>query len=111
MSVSENEKKKRAFRNTKAWKTFRHSIFVRDKGKDYITGKKLLKGYECHHLDLDKENYKKLDEENFLCLNKLSHKFIHWIYPLYIKDENVVERFIEVLNKMKHINGDDLERR
>ena len=102
--ASVNERKKRAFRQTKTWRTFRHNIYVRDGGRDYITSKRLLKGFECHHFCLDVDRYKELDEENFLCLNKLTHKFIHWIYPLYIKDSKIIDRLIEVLEKMRRLN-------
>lgn len=101
--ASENERRKRAFRQTKVWKTFRHSIISRDK-TDYITGKKLLKGAEVHHEDLNPEHYKNLDEDNFIALNKQSHKFLHWIYNYYRTDKNIIIRLTRVLEKMCDMN-------
>lgn len=104
MMASDAEKFKRKFRTSKAWRTFRHNIHVRDGGRDFITGTKLLKGYECHHLDLDVEHYKNLDEENFVSLNKMTHKVVHWLYPRFVKDSKIIDRLVEVLEKMKKIN-------
>lgn len=101
---SDFARKKKNFRNSKAWKTFRHNMNVKDKGKDYITGSRLLKGYELHHLDLNPEHYQNLDEENFVSVNKMTHTVIHWIYRYYEKDEKIMERIREVLDKMIEIN-------
>ena len=38
---------------------------------NYITQSKLRKGYNCHHLNQNKDEYSDLDnEENFISLNK-----------------------------------------
>ena len=102
---SENEKKKRSFRNSKKWKSFRHKCVVECGSKDIVTGKKLCKGFECHHMDLNPEHYENLDnKENFVCINKLTHKMLHWIYPYYKKDPEVINRLVEVLKRMCEIN-------
>lgn len=103
--MSEAEKKKRAFRGSKKWKTFRHNMVVECDSKDVVTGKKLIKGFECHHMDLDADNYENLDnKDNFVCLNKQTHKMVHFLYTYYKKDKNIVKRLVEVLDKMVEIN-------
>lgn len=75
------------------------------KSKDYITGNKLRKGFELHHMDLNPEHYENLDnKENFLCLNKLTHKMLHWLYNYYKNDKKVINRLVEVLERMCEIN-------
>lgn len=101
--ASDNERKKRSFRQTKTWKSFRHEIISRDK-KDCITGKKLLKGCECHHIDLDPDHYRNLDPDNFIALNKQTHKFLHWLYGYYKTDKNIIVRLAQVLERMYDLN-------
>ena len=102
--MTESQKKKKRFRGSKAWKTFRHDIHVMHKGKDPITNKKLLKGSECHHLDMDENNYDKLIPDHFIPLNKMTHKFIHWAYGYYKDDDKFVERLQYWLDRMIEIN-------
>ena len=101
---SDNEKRKRAFRNTKAWKSFRHEIISKQK-VDFITRKKLLSGCQVHHCDTRNENYKNLNEENFVALNSQTHKMVHWIWTYYQKDKGVIDRLKEVLDKMIELNS------
>lgn len=100
---SSNERDKRNFRNTSAWKKFRHEVISKQK-TDYITGKKLLKGCQVHHEDLDPTHYKDLNPENFVALNSSTHKMVHWIWTYYSKDEAVIDRLKEVLDRMKELN-------
>lgn len=104
---SEVAKKKKAFRQKKIWKTFKHQMNVKDKGIDRLTGRKLLRGYELHHLDLRPENYSVLNEDNFVSLNKMSHKVVHFIYGYYEKDRGVLDRLKEILDKMIELNYGD----
>jgi hypothetical protein len=86
-------------------------MVIKNKRRDFVTGKKLVKGFELHHCDLRSENYQILDEENFICLNKKTHSCIHWLYPYWLKDPEIIDRLVSVLEKMKEINGErDLER-
>lgn len=101
--ASDNERRKRSFRQTKTWKSFRHEIISKQK-KDYITGRKLLKGCECHHMDLNPDHYKNLEEKNFVALNKQSHKFIHWLYGYYENDPDIIVRLTEILERMVELN-------
>lgn len=102
--MNDNESKKKKFRQTKLWKSFRNVITHKFGHKDPITDKPLRKGYSVHHMDLNPDNYDKLLEDNFVPLNALSHKFIHWLYPYYIKDKNIIMRIVEILEKMERLN-------
>lgn len=95
---------KAKFRTTKAWKNFRLRVFDKQNGLDYITGKKLYKGYNVHHCDMTAENYDKLIEENFFALNKQSHDCCHFLFRYYQKDKTILDRVKQVLDKMCELN-------
>ena len=95
---------KAKFRQTKAWKEFRKRIFDKQDGKDIITGKKLYRGYNCHHLDMSADNYDKLDEENFIALNKNTHDALHFLFRYYQKDQCILDRLKTFLDKMVELN-------
>lgn len=72
---------------------------------DYVTQKKLLKGWNCHHLDMRDENYQDLsDETKFVCCNKQTHEVIHTIFRYYQSDPTYLDRLKEILDKMVKIN-------
>ena len=79
-------------------------MFEKQDGKDIITGKKLYKGYNVHHLDMSTENYEKLEEDNFICLNKQMHETIHTLFRYYKKDPTVLDRLKTVLDRMNELN-------
>ena len=95
---------KAKFRQTKAWKEFRQKMRDKQNGLDYITGKKLNKFWNLHHLDMSIENYEKLEEENFVALNKQMHETVHTLFRYYQKDPTVLDRLKEVLDRMKELN-------
>ena len=95
---------KAKFRQTKVWKEFRKRIFNKQDGKDIITGKKLYKGFNCHHLDMSAENYDQLIEENFIAVNKQTHDALHFLFRYYQKDPTVLDRLKEVLDRMNELN-------
>lgn len=98
---------KSKLRATAAWKKHRLAVAEKDEKIDYITQKKLRKGFSCHHLDQRKENYDKLDDlDRFLSLNKKSHDALHFIYPYWLKDEKIIDRIVDALNKMKKYSND-----
>lgn len=101
MKASEKKVKLRA---TKEWKTFRIKIAEKQDKKDFITGKPLRKGYNCHHLDMSAENYDKLMEENFIALNKQTHDALHFLFRYYQTDRHILDSFKEVLDKMVELN-------
>ena len=95
---------KAKFRQTKVWKEFRKRMFEKQDGKDIITGKKLCRGYNTHHLDTSAENYDQLTEENFVALNKQTHETLHFLFRYYQKDQTILDRFKEVLDRMNELN-------
>ena len=101
--MNETQKMKRSFRDTSEWKAFRKKKRAESGSLDEITLKNLRKGWELHHEDLDESHYKILND-NFVCLNKLTHKFIHWLYMYYQNDEEILNRIRIVMERMKEIN-------
>ena len=95
---------KAKFRQSKEWKEFRKRIFEKQNGKDIITGKKLYKGYNVHHLSMDAETYDKLIEENFIAVNKQTHDALHFLFRYYQKDPTVLDRLKTVLDRMNELN-------
>lgn len=105
VSVNEAQKKKRNFRQSKEWKTFRQEMKKKCGGLDYITGHKLRKGFQVHHRNLDETKYTELEEDNFICINNLTHKVIHWLWTYYKKDPAIIDRIKKEMIKMAEING------
>lgn len=104
----ENEKEK--FRKSKEWKEFRARMAVLFNHRDYITGKRLIKGFNVHHLktEQDAENYQDIsDESNFIPLNSYCHKMLHYLFLHYRKDKTVIDRLVEVLDKMMELSDMD----
>ena len=95
---------KAKFRQSKEWKEFRKTRFDKQDGKDTITGKKLYKGYNVHHLSMDAETYDKLIEENFIAVNKTTHETIHALFRYYKNDKDILNRIKQVLDKMVELN-------
>ena len=70
---------------------------------DYITGKRLVKGFNVHHLKMeqDMEDYCNISNESeFIPLNSYCHKMLHYIFAFYQKDRTVIDRMVEILDKM-----------
>lgn len=102
-----NEQKKE-FRKSKAWREFSKEL-KEERKVDALTLAKLRKGSLSHHLDLNPDNYEKLNKEHFECLNIKSHDFIHFIYVYYKKDRSVLDRLKTILEKMITLNEGEKE--
>ena len=103
--MNDNQKCKRNFRNSKIWSAWKRLISANQKGLDFITHAKLRKYSALHHLDLNPEHYTDIsNEDNFCYLNNECHKLVHYLYTYYKKDEQVIDRLKEVLDRMKCIN-------
>lgn len=103
--MNETQKLKTKFRSSAKWKKFKHFMNVKQKGLCYITRKKLLKGANLHHLDLNEEHYQDLSNpDNFVYVNKSLHDVIHVLYRYYPKDPKVLDRLKEVLDQMVKLN-------
>lgn len=97
----ENQKEK--FRKSREWKDFRSHMAVVFGHRDYITGRRLVKGYNLHHLrtQQDADSYQDTtNESEFMPLNSQCHKLLHYIYTYYQKDPSVIDRLVEVLDRM-----------
>ena len=99
-----NEQKK-AFRKSKVWKDFTKEL-KEERKVDALTLAKLRKGSLSHHLDLNPDNYEKLDKTNFECLNMKSHDVVHFMYNYYKKDLAIIDRLKAILDKMVLLNRD-----
>ena len=102
--MTDEQKKKRNFRQSKKWKEFKKLKKKECGGIDKITQKPLRKFWQLHHEDLEVENYQVLND-NFICLNNQTHEFIHWLWRYYKADENIIDRLKAEMQKMKKING------
>lgn len=72
---------------------------------DIITNKKLLKGANLHHKNLDEKEYENLSNEDwFVFLNRSSHEVVHWLYRYYVNDKDIINRLTNLLDEMVEIN-------
>ena len=101
--MNKSQKSKRNFRNSKAWKEFRHEMNIKQKGIDPITGAKLTKGCNLHHrhITAGEDDYKDIsNEDDFVMLNSMTHKMLHWTFTYYNKfGREFLDRIEEELNK------------
>lgn len=101
--MTEVQKKKRKFRESKKWKLKKLSEKTRADNKDEITLRPLRRGWQLHHMNLNEKDYEDM-KQPFLCCNILTHKFIHWLYVYYRTDEEIIDRIKKALEKMKEEN-------
>lgn len=102
-------KQKQEFRMSNTWKHFRRKMRKKHFGMDKITMKPLLRTWNLHHIDLRSENYCNITNENmFVPLNEDTHKFIHWLYPFYKKDKEIIERIRTLLFSMEYYTSNEL---
>lgn len=92
------------FRLTSIWKSFRK--FMQDKYKlDYLTHRKLKRGWQLHHMNLNPQFYTELNEELFKCLNAQQHDIFHAVYSEYVKDQTYLDRLIDLVKKHYELNN------
>lgn len=104
MAMNDKQKSKRNFRQSKTWKDFKKKMWEACGKVDGITLHKLRKGANLHHRNLDEKEYENLREDWFLPCNNLTHKVIHWLWTYYKKDERIIDRLKEEMERMKAIN-------
>lgn len=104
--MTESQKAKTKFRSSAKWLKFRHFMNVKQKGLDPITNKKLLKGANLHHCDLNEKHYQDLsDPEKFVFLNRQTHDTLHWLFRYYEKDPGILDRLKFYLDKMVELKN------
>ena len=96
-------KERNSFRKTKLWQAFRKQIAKLYDNRDAITGDRLRKGWNLHHMDLDKQNYDKLIPEHFIPLNKGTHDLLHRLYTFIVKAKN--DRFDNLLSMIYYMRA------
>ena len=101
------QKDKRRFRDSKKWKDFREHMKTLQNETCQITGARLTKLWQLHHMDLDESNYENLIDENFVCLSWNMHKVVH---ALFVKSKprawrSRVLNLIRILKKMEKLNS------
>ena len=101
-----SQSKKSKFRSSAIWKKFRKDIADDYNKIDPITQKKLRTGYNVHHMDLNPDHYENLEEDNFVPLNRETHKVLHWLYTYYKSDKYIIGRLTNYLDKMERLNDE-----
>lgn len=91
-------------RRSREWREHRRRIAALQGNMDIVTGRPLRKGYQCHHLNLDKSQYDVLSDEDFICINRSTHEMIHWLWRYWRTDPAVIARLGDVMSKMDIIN-------
>ena len=102
-----DQKAKKKFRDSKRWKEFRRQMYEQSGRECAVTGYKLTKLWQLHHMDLVEEHYENLNPENFVCLSWNMHKVVH---ALFVKSKprewrKRVLNLIKILKKMEKLNG------
>lgn len=96
------QKEKAKFRDSAVWKNFRQQL-KKDRKVDFVTGKPLYAGFQCHHADLNPEHYKNLIPDNYFLLSRTSHEVVHWLHR-YKNWEDLLARLAIILRKMDELN-------
>ena len=97
---------KKRFRQSKKWREFRQRMRERDV-KDYVTGSKLTKMFNLHHLLItsDEAEYTDLTDENkFICLNNKTHDCLHFLWGKDWRER--YRKMGELLELMDKINSE-----
>ena len=106
-------KEKEQYRKTNKWKQLRQKYFVKEikhqkNGKlkiipniDVITGRKLKKNFNLHHLS----NIDYTTEELLIPLNFQTHKILHLVYSEMCKNKEFLNKLIYYVNYMGELNN------
>ena len=101
-------KTKNEYRTTLEWKNFRKKL-KEERKVDALTGRKLTKTWNCHHMRFRPELYTDLNEQFFKCLNNQMHEWLHIAISETIKDPTFMDRAKElVLIHVEINNGKDV---
>jgi len=98
---------KQKFRMSTLWKNFPAKMKRKAQGFDWLTKQPLTKTWNLHHLDMRDKNYTNISNpERFMPLNESTHDFIHWLYRIWLKDNNVLVRLNVLMHRMYEYNHD-----
>ena len=102
-----NQKSKKKFRDSKRWKDFRRQMYEQSGRECAVTGNRLTRLWQLHHMDMDEEHYENLKPENFVCLSWNMHKVVH---ALFVKSKpkewrKRVLNLIKILKSMEKLNS------
>ena len=102
-------KLKELFRRTSVWNDFRKGL--KNKRKvDFLTGRKLTKTWNCHHMRFDSRLYTDLDEKYFRCYNNQMHDLVHTCVSETIKNPDFMKKLTDEVNLHIKINeGKDVK--
>lgn len=98
--------RKTKFRRSSKWIKFRKHMKQKQK-VCAVTGKPLGPTSNLHHLDLNEDNYEKIDnEDNFVFLNKTPHDVVHWLWGKGNNDwRGRLKALWKIMYKMERINN------
>lgn len=106
--LSESQIKKRKVRASAEWAELRAQI--RDEQKtDPISMRPLSRSFNLHHLSQDERYYDDLSRERFVGLNEYSHRCVHYLHDIIVRegDFNVFERLQLIIQQMIDITESD----
>lgn len=102
-----NKRERYNFRMSYKWKKFRIHMKKKAGYIDYITKHPLTRSWNLHHCDLRTANYDHIsDDSRFVALNKNTHDFVHWLYSIWIKDKDVINRIVKLMEHMEKCSHD-----
>lgn len=108
-SNTEHAKKKNSVRQSSEWRALREEV-KQSQRTDPLTNSRLTKDFNCHHMDMNPDNYSDLSRDKFVGLNKLSHTVIHFFAEM--KDWRAgVAKLTELLERMEELSDGNIKAR
>ena len=106
MAKLKGQRSKSKFRRSGKWLKFRAYKKKEQGNKDALTQAPLHSGFQVHHMNQHEEDYEDLsDPENFVALNRYSHKLLHYFFTYYKKDRSVLQRLEALMERMLRFNS------
>ena len=99
-----SQHKKTKFRQSYKWKRLRNKLKAERK-YDEITDEELYPGWSLHHVDMNESHYTNIsNENNFMCLNRQTHEFLHWLLRHYRKNPEILDRLRDICEYHQEVN-------
>ena len=95
---------KKKIRDSAEWKQLRIDLTDKYDNLDPITQKRLLKGWNAHHMRMSLDTYADLDVDYFRPLNMQTHDVVHWCQRYAQKDPDFMQRLTDLVNEMVELN-------